>query len=92
MLASSNIDQAGPAIGLPQTNAKTAIYFKKNFPLRMTADMEPIGEDQLYSVNISKRLYVLVMHDAPFEKVQDGVTYGLVHINQIHGRLWFKDP
>ena len=77
-----------------QTNTPVICkYFKKTFPLKMTADMELIDpETNTYGVNILKRLYVCLTHDAPWSKTLDGQAMSHLRISEINSRLWFKDP
>lgn len=73
---------------------KTHIYFKKSFPIRQTAEMEPTGIDTFHSVNIDKRLFIVISTDAPWNKVVVAGQPAILpyQVTDMYARLWFKDP
>lgn len=72
---------------------KTVLYFKKSFPLRMTADMDDVGGGA-FLVNTMKHIYMSISTDAPWRKTAGpaGARLFYIYIKNVHGRLWYKDP
>lgn len=73
--------------------AKTTFYLRKRIPLRMTATMTRIAdEENLWVPEVAKRLFCVVTTDMPWTKIIGGAVQPSIMVTEINNRLWFKDP